>query len=121
MAVANAVLDVVLEDGFLDRVQAAGRQLADGLAGLAARHVDVVEDVRGVGLMMGLKCRVPNGDVVRACHDERLLTIAAGDNVVRLLPPLIVSDAEISDAVGRLDRACAALAPARAQASAGAS
>jgi acetylornithine/N-succinyldiaminopimelate aminotransferase len=120
MAVANAVLDVVLENGFLDRVQAAGRQLADELAGLAARHPDVVEIVRGVGLMMGIKCRVPNGDVVRACHDERLLTIAAGDNVVRLLPPLIVSDAEISDAVGRLDRACAALAPARAQASASA-
>jgi acetylornithine/N-succinyldiaminopimelate aminotransferase len=112
MAVANAVLDVVLGDGFLDRVQAAGRHLADELAGLAARHPDVVENVRGVGLMMGLRCRVPCGDVVRACHIERLLTIAAGDNVVRLLPPLIVTDAEISDAVGRLDRACVALTPA---------
>jgi acetylornithine/N-succinyldiaminopimelate aminotransferase len=77
-----------------------------------------VENVRGVGLMMGLKCRVPNGDVVRACHNERLLTIAAGDNVVRLLPPLIVTDAEISDAVGRLDRACVALTPAKAAAGA---
>jgi acetylornithine/N-succinyldiaminopimelate aminotransferase len=115
MAVANAVLDVVLEDAFLDRVRAAGRHLAGELAGLAARHPEVLEEVRGVGLMMGVKCRVPNGDVVRACHNERLLTIAAGDNVVRLLPPLIVSDAEISDAVGRLDRACAAVTPSKAQ------
>jgi acetylornithine/N-succinyldiaminopimelate aminotransferase len=120
MAVANAVLDVVQEQGFLARVEAASRHLADELAGLAARHPDVVEEVRGVGLMMGVKCRVPNGDVLRACHGERLLTIAAGENVVRLLPPLIVSDAEISEAVARLDRACAAVTPAKAQAGASA-
>jgi acetylornithine/N-succinyldiaminopimelate aminotransferase len=105
---------VVLRGGFLARVEAAGRHLATALAGLAARHPDVVEEVRGRGLMMGLKCRVSNKDVIGACHAERLLAIAAGDNVVRLLPPLIVSDAEIDEAVDRLDRACAALAPARA-------
>ena len=118
MAVGNSVLDVVLEGGFLDRVQAAGRHLAKALAGLAARHPKVVQEVRGAGLMMGLKCRVPNSDVIRACHGERLLTIGAGENVVRLLPPLIVSDAEISEAVRRLDKACAALAPAEAAAGA---
>jgi acetylornithine/N-succinyldiaminopimelate aminotransferase len=116
MAVGNAVLDVVLEAGFLDRVQAAGQHLERELDGLKARHPGVVEEVRGAGLMRGLKCRVPNSDVVGACQDERLLTIGAGENVVRLLPPLIVSDAEISEAVRRFDRACAALAPAKAAA-----
>ena len=116
MAVGNAVLDVVLKPGFLDRVQAAGRHLATSLAALAARHPAIVQEVRGAGLMMGLKCRVPYGDVVRACHKEHLLTIGAGEEVVRLLPPLIVTDAEISEAVRRLDRACAALAPAKAAA-----
>jgi acetylornithine/N-succinyldiaminopimelate aminotransferase len=116
MAVGNAVLDVVLDDGFLERVQAAGRLLGKELAGLAARHPSVVQEVRGAGLMRGLLCRVPNRDVIRACHDQRLLAIGAGSHVVRLLPPLIVSDSEIGEAVERLDRACATLTPARAAA-----
>ena len=118
MAVGNAVLDIVLGEGFLDRVQAAGRHLAKELAGLAARHPAILQEVRGAGLMRGLKCGIPTGEVVRACHDQRLLVIGAGENVVRLLPPLIVSDAEIDEAVRRLDRACAALAPAKAAAGA---
>jgi acetylornithine/N-succinyldiaminopimelate aminotransferase len=116
MAIGNAVLDVVLARGFFDRVEAAGRHLAQELGRLAARHPAVVEEVRGLGLMMGLKCRVPNTDLIRACHDQHLLAIGAGENVVRLLPPLIVSDAEIDEAVRRLDRACAALVPAEAAA-----
>jgi acetylornithine/N-succinyldiaminopimelate aminotransferase len=118
MAVGNAVLDVVLAQGFLERVQAAGRHLANELAGLAARQPAVIQEVRGVGLMTGLRCRVPSSDVIAACHQEHLLTIGAGENVVRLLPPLIVSDAEISDAVTRLERACAAIVPAGAAAGA---
>jgi acetylornithine/N-succinyldiaminopimelate aminotransferase len=107
---------VVLARGFFDRVEAAGWHLAQELGRLAARHPAVIEEVRGLGLMLGLKCRVPNTDVIRACHEQRLLAIGAGENVVRLLPPLIVSDAEIDEAVGRLDRACAALVPAEAAA-----
>jgi acetylornithine/N-succinyldiaminopimelate aminotransferase len=109
-AVGNAVLDVVLSDGFLERVQKAGLALKQQLARLKDEHPEVIEDVRGVGLMMGLKCRVPNTDLVSAAMNERLLVIGAGDNVVRLLPPLIVSDAEIAEAVGKLDRACRKLA-----------
>jgi len=113
MAVGNAVLDVVLDPAFLERVRQAGIVLSQKLARLADDHREVIEDVRGSGLMMGLKCRVPNTDVIKACAAERLLAIGAGDNVVRLVPPLIVTDADIAEAVARLDRACAALAPAK--------
>ncbi len=108
-AVGNAVLDIVLEDGFLEHVQKAGLTLKQQLARLKDEHPSVIEDVRGSGLMMGLKCKVPNTAMVSAALDEKLLVIGAGDNVVRLLPPLIVSDADISEAVGKLDRACRAL------------
>jgi acetylornithine/N-succinyldiaminopimelate aminotransferase len=110
MAVGNAVLDVVLADGFLDRVRQAGLLLRQKLARLADQHPSVIAEVRGEGLMLGLKCRVANADMVAACADQRLLVIAAGDNVVRLVPPLIVTDADIDDAVARLDAAALALA-----------
>ncbi len=113
MAVGNAVLDVVLDKSFLERVRQAGIVLTQKLARLADDHPDVIEEVRGSGLMMGIKCRVPNTDVIGACIAEKLLTIGAGDNVVRLLPPLIVTDEDISEAVARLDRVCASLAPAK--------
>ena len=113
MAVGNAVLDVVLADGFLDRVQQSGILLRQKLARLKDEHDGVIEEVRGDGLMMGLKCRVPNGELIDACLEEKLLTIGAGDNVVRLLPPLIVTADDISDAAARLDRACRSLSSKR--------
>ena len=109
MAVGNAVLDVVLADGFLERVERLGLVLKQRLAELKDRHPAVIAEIRGTGLMLGLRTIVPNTELVAAARAERLLTIAAGDNVVRLLPPLIVSEAEIGEAVERLDRACAAL------------
>ena len=83
------------------------------------RHPAIIADIRGEGLMMGLRLHVPNTDLVAAARVEHLLTIPAGDNVVRLLPPLIVSDAEIGDAVQRLDRACLRLEAALPQANKG--
>ncbi len=112
MAVGNAVLDVVLEKGFLDHVQQAGLRLRQKLARLVDQYPRVIEEVRGEGLMLGLKCRVPNADMVKACIGEHLLVIAAGENVVRLLPPLIVCDADIDDAVTRIEKAAAKLQPA---------
>jgi acetylornithine/N-succinyldiaminopimelate aminotransferase len=106
MSVGNAVLDVVLEPGFLDRVKHAGLVLKQHLAELRDRHPGIVADIRGDGLLMGIKALVPNTDVVKAARDHHLLVIAAGDNVVRLVPPLVVSDAEIGDAIRRLDAAC---------------
>ena len=109
MAVANAVMDVVTEDGFLDKVREAAGRLRQRLEGVVAAHPDVFELARGEGLLLGLKCRPPCGDVVAAARGEALLTVPAGDNVVRLLPPLNVTDEEIDEAARRLDRAAAAV------------
>jgi acetylornithine/N-succinyldiaminopimelate aminotransferase len=108
-AVGNAVLDVVLEEGFLDNVLQRALSLKQKLAQLKDAHPTVIEDIRGSGLMMGIKCRVPNTVFQAAALDQHLLTIGAGDNVVRLLPPLVVSEADVAEAVARLDRACRAL------------
>jgi acetylornithine/N-succinyldiaminopimelate aminotransferase len=108
-AVGNAVLDVVLAPGFLDGVQQRALVLKQKLAGLKDAHPAIIDDIRGFGLMMGTKCKVPNTELQAAAIDQHLLTIGAGDNVVRLLPPLVVSDADITEAVDKLDRACKAL------------
>jgi acetylornithine/N-succinyldiaminopimelate aminotransferase len=109
MAAGNAVLDVVLTPGFLDRVRKNALLLKQRLAELKDRHAAVIAEVRGEGLLIGLRTTIPYGEVVDALRAEKLLTVGAGDNVVRLLPPLIVSAAEIADAVERIDRACSKL------------
>ncbi|MGI3903310.1 MAG: aspartate aminotransferase family protein [Janthinobacterium lividum] len=114
MAVGNAVLDVVLAPAFLDRVAQAGLALKQRLAELQDRHPSVIAEIRGDGLMLGLRCAVPNGDLVAAARQRHVLVIAAGDNVVRLLPPLVISDDEIAEAVRRLDAACSDIEAHRA-------
>jgi acetylornithine/N-succinyldiaminopimelate aminotransferase len=105
-AVGNAVLDVVLGEGFLDSVLQRSLVLKQKLAGLKDEHPAIIEDIRGSGLMMGIKCRVPNTDFQAQALEQKLLTIAAGDNVIRLLPPLVVSDEDIAEAVDKLDATC---------------
>ena len=109
MAVGNAVLDVVLAPGFLDHVAAMGLRLKQRLAALKDEHDDIIEEVRGQGLMLGLKGKVPNQSLLQALAAERMLTVQAGDNVLRLLPPLIVGEAEIDDACTKIEAACLAL------------
>jgi acetylornithine/N-succinyldiaminopimelate aminotransferase len=109
MAVGNAVLDVILADGFLDAVRDKALRLKQKLAGVADAHPDIIETVRGEGLMLGLKCKVPNTDLVAALCGQHMLAIGGGDNVVRLLPPLIVGDEELDEAVTKVAAACAAL------------
>jgi acetylornithine/N-succinyldiaminopimelate aminotransferase len=117
MAVGNAVLDVMLAPGFLDHVGAMGLRLKQRLAALKDQHGDIIEEVRGQGLMLGLKCKVPNQSLQQALAAERLLAVQAGDNVVRLLPPLIVGEAEIDEACAKIEAACVALeAQARVEA-----
>lgn len=108
-AVGNAVLDVVLAPGFIDGVNQRALVLKQKLARLKDAHPDVIEEIRGTGLMMGIKCKVPNTAFQAAALEQHVLVIGAGDNVVRLLPPLVVTDADISEAIDRLDRACQAL------------
>jgi acetylornithine/N-succinyldiaminopimelate aminotransferase len=112
-AIGAAVLDVVLADGFMERVSRLGGMLRQRLAELGDRHPNLIEEVRGEGLMFGIKTRVPNGDFAAAARAEGLLTVLAGDNVVRLLPPLIIDESHIAEAAARLSAACARLtAPA---------
>jgi acetylornithine/N-succinyldiaminopimelate aminotransferase len=108
-SVGNAVLDVVLAPGFLERVARLGPLLRQRLAQLEDQHPSIIESIRGEGLMFGVKTRVPNIDFVAAARAEKLLTIPAGDNVVRLLPPLIIDDEDVAEAARRLGAACARL------------
>ncbi len=109
MAVGNAVLDVVLAPGFIDRVARLGLLARQQLAELQDRRPGIVEEIRGEGLMMGLKLKVSTQDFAAAARAHKLLTIPAGDNVVRLLPPLVVSEEELAEGVRRLDAACVEL------------
>jgi len=112
MAVGNAVLDVVLEDGFLDEVKRKALVFKQGLAGIVDEFPDVFEEVRGVGLMLGLKCKMPNGTVNAALRSHNFLAVPAGENVIRLLPPLNVSDEEIRIALDAIRASAASLSTA---------
>ncbi|HCQ59902.1 MAG TPA: acetylornithine transaminase [Sulfitobacter sp.] len=111
-AVGCAVLDVVADAGFLAEVNRKAGLMRQRLEGLVAEHPGVFEEVRGAGLMLGLKCKVANADVVASGYDHDLITVPAADNVIRLLPPLTISDDEIAEAVTRLDAIARALTPA---------
>ena len=114
-AAANAVLDVVLAPGFLAGVDRHARKLWRGLVALAAEFPDVFEDARGAGLLLGLKCVVPNTEVQSAFTAEGLLSVGAGDNVVRLAPPLIVGDAEMDAALEMMRRGARRCLPSAAR------
>ena len=112
MAVGNAVLDVMAADGFLDRMKKNALLLKQRLAELKDRHSSVIAEVRGEGLLMGLRMVPPVSEMVDELRNEKMITVAAGDNVVRLLPPLIIGEHEIAEAIARIDRACTRLAQA---------
>jgi acetylornithine/N-succinyldiaminopimelate aminotransferase len=116
MAAGNAVLDVMLADGFFDRVKRLSLLLKQKLAAVKDRYPSVVAEVRGEGLLLGLRAVVPGSELVDALRAQKMITVAAGDNVVRLLPPLIITEDEIAEAVQRIERACGELAKKHAQA-----
>ncbi|MEM7491036.1 MAG: acetylornithine transaminase, partial [Pseudomonadota bacterium] len=111
-AVGNAVMDAVADETFLAEVRRKAGLFRQGLEALVASHPDVFEAVRGSGLMLGLKCKVPNGDVVGAGYAQQVITVPAADNVIRLLPPLNISDDDLRQALDRLERTAATLVPA---------
>ena len=109
MSAANAVLDVMLEPAFLERVRRTGLLFKQRLAEIKDRYPSVISEVRGEGLLVGVRGNVPAGELVDALRAEKMIAVAAGDNVVRLLPPLIISEQEIAEGIARLDRACVRL------------
>ena len=109
MSAANAVLDVMLAPGFLDQVRRIALLFKQRLAEVKDRHPSLIAEVRGEGLLIGLRALVPAGQMVDALRAEKMIAVPAGDNVVRLLPPLIISEPEIAEGIARLDRACARL------------
>ena len=108
-AVGAKVLEIIAGEAFLAEVSRKSAQFRQGLEGLVAAHPQVFEAVRGQGLMLGLKCRAANTDVVKAAYGQNLLIIPAADNVLRLLPALNIPEADITEALARLDRAACAL------------
>ena len=115
MAAGNAVLDVMLAPGFFDQMTRVSLLLKQKLAAIKDRYPTLIAEVRGEGLLVGLRMLVPSADLVDELRAEKMITVAAGDNVVRLLPPLIVSEEEIAEAVRRIERACDRLAAAHAR------
>jgi len=109
-AVGNAVMDVMLEPDFMDNVQQMSSRLRQQVAMLVDKHPKVLKGIRGVGMMLGLECQVTNADLQAALLRNGMLTVTAADNVLRLAPPLIIGETEISEAIAKLDRSCAELA-----------
>jgi acetylornithine/N-succinyldiaminopimelate aminotransferase len=116
VAAANAVLDVMLKPGFFDHVQKMSLLLKQKLASVVDRYPQVISEVRGEGLLIGVKAVIPSGDLVTALREQKLLTVGAGDNVVRFLAPLIVTEAELDQSIQSLERACAALSATKLKA-----
>ncbi len=102
MAVGNAVLDVVLADGFLEHVRDVALVFRQGLAELKDRFPGVIEEIRGEGLMLGIKAKVPSAELLQAMRDEHILGVPAGDNVIRLLPPLVVTTEDAREGLNRI-------------------
>jgi len=115
MAVGNAVLDIVLDPDFLIQVEARSNHLRQGLACLNERYGDVIGGVRGRGLLTGFQCTIPNDKVMAALRAEKLLTVAASDNMVRLLPPLNISEQDMAEALTRIEAAAARLSQQQGQ------
>ena len=113
MAVGNAVLDVVLADGFLDHVRDVALVFRQGLASLQDRFPDVIAEIRGEGLMLGIKAKIPTAELLKAVRAEHLLAVPAGDNVLRLLPPLVTTADEAREGLARLERAIERLGAAK--------
>ncbi|MGY9038714.1 MAG: acetylornithine transaminase [Rhodobacterales bacterium] len=109
-AVGNAVINIIGTEKFLEDVNRKAGLMRQKLEGLVASHPDVFESVRGSGLMLGLKCTATNSDVVAAGYRHQVITVPAADNVIRLLPPLNITDEDIAEAVSRLDQAASSLA-----------
>jgi acetylornithine/N-succinyldiaminopimelate aminotransferase len=107
MAAANAVLDVVLADGFFPEVQRVAKLLWDRLAGIVKQYPGVFAELRGAGMLLGLRCEAKNIDVIDKLREGGLLTVGAGDNVIRVMPPLIIEESHVDEAARIIDKVAA--------------
>ena len=105
-ACANAVLDVVLEPSFLKRVVETGKLIEREITKIAADYPSIIHEIRGIGMMWGIRCVIPNMDLVKKAFEKNLLTVPAGENVVRFLPPLITREEHVQEAVEILESCC---------------
>jgi len=119
MAVGNGVLDIVLAPEFLPQVQSNALLLRQNLSRLCDEFPDIIEDVRGHGLMLGLKCKGLNTELAAALFEEKLIVIGAGDNVIRILPPLISDGDVLNEGIARIERGCLKVRSANAEKAAG--
>jgi len=110
-AAGNAVLDIILSPGFLESVERKGKRLRAELDEIAREYPQVYENARGIGLLLGMKCVIPVAQVQAACVAEGLAAITAGENVLRLAPPLVVTDSDLDEAVTMLRRATRRVLP----------
>jgi acetylornithine/N-succinyldiaminopimelate aminotransferase len=108
MAVANAVLDIVLADGFMENVNTTGRSLYEAMSALTVKYPNIFTEARGIGMHLGLRCKdgVANNDVVVKAMENGLLVVPAGDNVVRLIPPMTITKIHVNEAMLIMEKTC---------------
>ena len=106
MAVGNAVLDVIFKKGFLENVKEKGKYFDQGLNKIKNQYPKIIEEVRGAGLMKGLKVLVDNTEFIKKLMNHRILALKAEENVIRLFPPLIVQNEELDEAISKIDKVC---------------
>jgi acetylornithine/N-succinyldiaminopimelate aminotransferase len=106
MAVGNAVLDVILEKNFLSNVKQKGKYFDQGLNKIKDKYPKIIGEIRGVGLIKGLKMLVDNTEFVKKLINHKMLTVKAEENVVRLFPPLIVNNEELDEAIDKIEKTC---------------
>jgi acetylornithine/N-succinyldiaminopimelate aminotransferase len=107
MAVANSVLDVILADGFLDNTKKVGGELKSELQNLAQKFPQIIQEIRGVGMMLGVKLsdKIENTEMVKKLIELGLLVIPAGENVIRIMPPLLITSQHVKEAVSKIEAA----------------
>ena len=105
-SVSHAVLDVILEKGFFEKVKQKGQYFDEGLKKIKEKYPKIIGEIRGVGLIKGLKMLVDNTEFVKKLMNHKMLTVKAEENVIRLFPPLIVSNKELDEAIGKIAKVC---------------
>ncbi len=106
MAVGNAVLDIIFEKGFLENVKEKGKYFDQGLKKIKTKYPKIIEEIRGIGLIKGIKMLVDNAEFIKKLMNHKMLAVKAEENVIRLFPPLIVQNQELDEALNKIEKVC---------------